>query len=92
MVTPGDADGANLSRVPDPLGGPGYALRQYGVLDEDGARSQVGLYSFSQPAFRNLALSGVPVYVAMEWYFPDRIVGVTKYVRNVRISGERIWH
>jgi hypothetical protein len=74
-VTPSDANGANLSRVPDPVGGPGYALRQYGVFDEGGARSQLGLYSFSesQSAFRDLALSGEPVYVAQEWYFPETI-------------------
>ena len=74
-VTPSDTNGANLTRVPDPLGGPGYALRQYGVCDEGGARSQLGLYSFSQnqSAFRDLALSGEPVYVAQEIYFPDTI-------------------
>ena len=70
-VTPSDANGANLSRVPDPLGGAGYAIRQYGVCDEGGARSQLGIWSFNQQAFRNLALSGAPVYVAQEWYFPE---------------------
>jgi hypothetical protein len=70
-VTPSDANGANLSRELDPLGGPGYAVRQYGVFDEDGARSQLGLWSFNQQEFRVLALSGAPVYVAQEWYFPE---------------------
>jgi hypothetical protein len=74
-VTPSDANGANLSRVADPLGGPGYALRHYGVFDEDGARSQLGLYSFipSRQAFKDLALSGEPVFVAQEIYFPEAV-------------------
>jgi hypothetical protein len=70
-VTPSDANGANLSRVADPLGGPGYAMRQYGVYDTGGARSQLGIWSFNQSQFRDLALSGAPVYVAQEWYFPE---------------------
>jgi hypothetical protein len=31
------------------------------------------VWSFSNDAFRNLALSGAPVYVAQEWFFPTRI-------------------
>lgn len=72
-VPPSDANGCNLSRVPDPLGGGGYALRQYGVLDEAGARSELGLWSFLDDEFGDLALSGAPVYVAQEWYFPETI-------------------
>ena len=73
VVTPSDANGANLSRVPDPLGGAGYAIRQYGVFDQGGARAELGVWSFQQKAFRDLALSGTPVYVAQEWYFPETI-------------------
>jgi hypothetical protein len=73
IVEADDANGANLSRVSDPDGGPGYALRQYGVFDENGARSQLGIWSFAQDEFRDLALSGEPVYVAQEWYFPETI-------------------
>lgn len=72
-VPPSDANGANSSRVPDPLGGPGYAIRQYAVCDEGGARSQLAVWSFSHQAFRDLALSGEPVYVAQEIYFPETI-------------------
>ena len=72
-VTPGDSNGANVSRVTDPLGGSGYAIRQYGVFDTGGARSQLALWSFRHEAFRDLALSGEPVYVAQEVYFPERI-------------------
>jgi hypothetical protein len=31
------------------------------------------VWSFSNDVFRNLALSGAPVYVAQEWFFPARI-------------------
>jgi hypothetical protein len=73
VVTPSDANGVNLSRVPDPLGGPGYAIRQYGEFDSGGARAELGIWSFQNEAFRELALSGAPVYVAQEWYFPEAI-------------------
>jgi len=67
------ANGVDLSRVPDPLGGPGYAIRQYGTFDEGGARSELGLWSFVHKEFGDLASSGAPVYVAQEWYFPEAI-------------------
>jgi len=73
VVTPRDGNGANLSRVPDPLGGPGYAIREYGNFAQGGARSELGLWSFNQPEFSALVLSGAPVYVAQEWYFPKAI-------------------
>jgi hypothetical protein len=72
-VSPSDANGANLSRVPDPLGGSGYAMRQYGFFDDSGARSQLGIWSFNQQEFRELALSGAPIYVAQEWYLPETV-------------------
>ncbi len=72
-VMPSDANGANWSRVPDPLGGSGYAIRQYGVCDAGGARSQFALWSFSHQEFSDLALSGAPIYVAQELYFPETI-------------------
>ncbi len=73
VVTPSDANGANLSRVRDPLGGPGYAIRQYGEFGQGGARAELGVWSFANDAFRALALSGAPIYVAQEWYFPETI-------------------
>jgi hypothetical protein len=71
-VAPSDANGANLSRVPDPLGGGGYAMRHYGMFDRQGARSQLGLWG-GHGAFGDLARSGQPVYVAQEWYFPEAL-------------------
>ena len=69
-VAPSDANGANLSRVPDPLGGAGYAMRQFGRFDQAGARSQLALWS---GAFDDLATSGQAVYIAQEWYFPEAL-------------------
>jgi hypothetical protein len=70
-VAPSDANGVNLSRVPDPLGGGGYAMRHYGMFDRQGARSQLGLWG--EGAFGDLAASGQPVYIAQEWYFPEAL-------------------
>jgi hypothetical protein len=69
-VEPSDGNGANLSRVPDPLGGQGYAMRPYGRFDQGGARSQLALWG---GAFGDLAASGQTVYVAQEWYFPEAL-------------------
>jgi hypothetical protein len=69
-VVPDDANGANLSKVPDPAGGPGYALRHYANFDNS-ARSQAGIYSFVTPELAAQAMSDEGVYVAMEWYFPE---------------------
>ena len=68
-----DANGANLTRVPDPLGGGGYAVRHYGTLGPDGTRAQLAIWSFRNTAFEDLVTSGQPVYVAQEWYFPETL-------------------
>jgi len=70
-VAPKDSNGVNLSRVPDPLGGGGYAVREYATFDGSGSRAETGIWSFSDPAFGELATSGQPVYMAQEWYFPE---------------------
>jgi hypothetical protein len=70
-VDPDDANGANLSRVPDPLGGGGYALRHFGIFDDGGSRAQAGIWSSSNDAFAAQAMSPEGVWVAMEWYFPE---------------------
>jgi hypothetical protein len=44
-VKASDANGANLSRVPDPLGSAGYAMRSYGALGTGGSRAQLALWS-----------------------------------------------
>jgi hypothetical protein len=72
-VIPDDANGANLSRVLDPLSGGGYALRHYATFDTGGSRSQAGIYSFANAAFSDQAKSAEGVWVAQEWYFPDAI-------------------
>jgi hypothetical protein len=68
LVPPSDSNGANLSRVLDPLGGGGYAMRHYGRFDQGGARSQLSLWS---GPLADLATGGQAVYVAQEWYFPE---------------------
>ncbi len=69
-VQPNDANGANLSRELDPAGGTGFAMRHFGLFDDDGARSQAGLWSFANAAFGQQAKSAEGVYVAQQWYFP----------------------
>jgi len=72
-VTGGDAAGASLSRVPNPLPGGGFTLRHYGVFDTGGARSQAGLYGDVNTVFGNQATRPEGVWVAQEWYFPEAI-------------------
>jgi hypothetical protein len=72
-VVPDDANGANLSRVPDPLSGAGFALRHFATFDTGGSRSQAGIYSFANAAFDAQAKSPEGVWVAQEWYFPEAI-------------------
>jgi hypothetical protein len=72
-VTPGDGSGANLSRVADPLGGVGFALRHFATLDDGGSRAQAGIYSFANPAFAAQAKSAAGIWVAQQWYFPQAL-------------------
>lgn len=72
-VPPADANGANLSRVPNPLPDGGYAMRQLGVLDPGGARSQTGIFGETHPAFGAQARRPEGVWVAQEWYFPEAL-------------------
>jgi len=69
-VPPSDANGANLSRVADPAGGGGEALRHYATFDAGGSRSQAGIYGDLNTAFGDQAKRPEGVWVAQEWYFP----------------------
>jgi hypothetical protein len=72
-VAPDDANGVNLSRVPDPVGGSGYALRHYAMLDKKGAyvRSQAGVYGSRNKVFNDAATSPEGIYLAQECYLPE---------------------
>ena len=72
-VAPSDTNGANLSRVSDPAGGSGYALRHFGTFDSGGSRSQAGIYGFANAVFGAQAKSAEGIYMAQEWYFPTTI-------------------
>jgi hypothetical protein len=74
-VKPSDANGANISRVADPLGGAGYALRFYTDFSRsaDGVRAEVDLLSQSNTAFAAQAKSTKGIWVAQEWYFPQAL-------------------
>jgi hypothetical protein len=72
-VTPSDANGANFSVVPDPLGGAGRAIRHFAIFDTGGARSQGGLYGDVNTIFGNQAKRPEGIWVAQEWYFPEAI-------------------
>jgi hypothetical protein len=69
----GDAAGASLTRVLDPLGAGGFAMRHYATFDNSGSRSQAGIYSFANAAFAAQAKSREGIWVAQEWYFPQRM-------------------
>ncbi|HEU4384422.1 MAG TPA: heparin lyase I family protein [Anaeromyxobacteraceae bacterium] len=69
-VAPDDLNGANLSRVIDPLLGAGLALRHFAIFDAGGARSQGGIYGDVNTAFGDQARRPEGVWVAQEWYFP----------------------
>lgn len=68
-----DAAGANLSRVDDPAGGDGFAMRHFATFDADGSRAQAGIWSFANSAFEAQAKSTEGVWVAQQWYFPEAI-------------------
>jgi Polysaccharide lyase len=68
------SDEVDLYRVPDPLGGPGYALKHVATFDNNGgSRSQAGIYSFANQSFDSLVKSTGGVYIAVEWLFPEPI-------------------
>lgn len=73
-VTGSDQNGANLSRVANPLPGDGFALRHLGVFDLGGARAQAGLYGDATPAFGNQATRPEGIWVAAEIYFPEVLI------------------
>ena len=75
-----DANGANISRVADPLGGGGFALRHYARVGdtggpEGGARSQVGIWFNDNPEWQAAATSGNKIYIAQELYIPTEMAG-----------------
>ncbi|WP_152049662.1 heparin lyase I family protein [Tautonia marina] len=72
-VEPDDANGANISRVPDPAGGPGFAMRHFAIFGPRVGRSQAGLWSFRNAEFAKQAKSEEGVYLAQEWYFPEAL-------------------
>ena len=73
VVEGADSNGANLSRVADPAAGGGFALRHFATFDDDGSRSQAGIWSFRNSTFADVATSVGGVYVAQEWYFPEAL-------------------
>jgi hypothetical protein len=72
-VAPNDSNGVNLSRVVDPLGSNGFAMRHFATFDADGSRSQAGIYGDVNTIFGNQAKKPEGVWVAQEWYFPKAI-------------------
>ncbi len=89
VVFPDDANGANLSRVADPLLGGGFALRHFATFDTGGSRSQAGIYSFANTAFGDQARSAEGVWVAQEWYFPAALGAGGDYLPWINLWD---WH
>jgi hypothetical protein len=72
-VNPSDANGANLSRVANPLPGGGHAMRHFGTFDAGGSRAQAGIYGDFNTVFGQQARRPEGIWVAQEWYFPEAI-------------------
>jgi hypothetical protein len=72
-VVADDANGVNLSLVPDPVAGRGFALRHFATFDTGGSRSQAGIYSFANSVWNEQAKRAQGVWVAQEWYFPQAL-------------------
>ena len=99
-----DANGANVTRVPDPLGGRGFALRHFARVgdtggSEGGARSQIGLWFNDNPEWQAAATSGDKIYIAQELYIPTEMVGTGNYpwldIMGIQVtnnSGDNRWH
>lgn len=73
LVSPSDANGANVSLVADPAGGPGKALRLYTRLAGLGGRAQVGLIGGNNLEFNKQAKSAEGIWVAWEAFYPVAI-------------------
>ncbi len=70
-----DSLGASITRVPDPAGGDGYALRLYiDCATHKSGRAQVGWYSFS-PRDQLYQLLASEMYVSAEFYIPEEMTG-----------------
>lgn len=68
-VVPSDANGANLSRVADPLGGPLFCIRHYVNLNPSG-RSQLGLGFPTSPALQAQIQKPTGILAEAEFLFP----------------------
>jgi hypothetical protein len=68
------SDEVDLVRVDNPDGGSGFALKHTATFDnQGGSRSQAGIYSFANATFDQLIRSSSGVYIAAEWFFPEKI-------------------
>lgn len=76
-----DSNGANISIVSDPLGGPGKAIRHY-VVPTGGGRAQLGTSTFDNTALANQLASRSEVWIEQEMYIPGPIPTST---------GKRAW-
>jgi len=65
-----DANGANVSVVADPAGGPGKAMR-YVVTSGGGGRAQAGIMSLANAAFGNQLANYGEVWIEEEIYLPS---------------------
>jgi hypothetical protein len=64
-----DDNGSNLTRVPDPLGGPGFCLRHFANMNP-GARSQIGIGFPNFPALQAQIQKPEGIFVEAEFLFP----------------------
>jgi hypothetical protein len=70
-VTCSDANGANLSIVNDPAGGPGKALRHYINTANGGGCAQAGVITWGDANFNNQLKTKGDVWIEQEVYIPS---------------------
>jgi len=66
-----DANGSNLSVVPDPAGGTGKALRHYIDMANGGGRSEAAAITSRIPAFANQMNTRGEVWIEWEVFIPE---------------------
>ena len=66
-------NGANLSRVPDPAGGSGWAIRHSIIPSHGGGRAQLSTSTLGNPAFATQLANYGEVWIEQEMFIPAPI-------------------
>jgi hypothetical protein len=69
-ITCDAGNGADLSRVPDPAGGLGWAIRHYIIPSDGGGRAQVSTSTVGNPAFATQLANYSEIWIEQEMFIP----------------------